>query len=88
MQVDGLAKLDTRNSILDPRFSKTSRIEARVKFRDIRKFIKTVQEFIESSFETFEWEKQRTFHVINFWHVWILRKVYFFTGRSILIPGP
>ena len=28
-------KLNTRNSILDPRFSKTSRIEARVEFRDV-----------------------------------------------------
>ena len=36
MQVDSLSKLDTRNSILDPRFSKTSRIEARVEFRDVR----------------------------------------------------
>ena len=35
-------------------------------FEAIREFIKTVREFIESSFETFEWEKQRTFHAINF----------------------
>ena len=31
----GPSKLDTRNSILDPQLSKTSRIEARVKFQDL-----------------------------------------------------
>ena len=35
-------------------------------FEAIREFIKTVREFIESSFETFKSEKQRTFRTINF----------------------
>ena len=60
MQVDSLSKLDTRNSILDPRFSKTSRLE--LSFQTFE----AVREFIELSFETFEWEKQRTFRAINF----------------------
>ena len=35
-KVDSPSKLDPRNSIIDPPFSKTSRIEARVEFRDAR----------------------------------------------------
>ena len=55
-----------RSSILDPRFSKTLRIEARVEFRDVREFIETVREFIESGFETFEYEKKGLFARLTF----------------------
>ena len=44
-------------------------------FEAFREFIKTIQEFIESSFETFKLEKQRTFRAINFKYL-----LAFFTG--------
>ena len=60
--------LEARYSkLLYPLFSKTSRIEAQLTFE----MFETVREFIESSFETFKREKQRTFRAINFWHLWI-----------------
>ena len=59
----------SRSSILETRFS---RLESSFEtFEAVREFIETVREFIESSFETFEWGKQRTFRAINFGHVWI-----------------
>ena len=65
--------LETRFSILDSRKLWGSRLKPSFEtFEAVREFVETVREFIESSFETFAWEKQRTFHVINFWHVWIL----------------
>ena len=47
-------------------------------FEAVREFIETVEEFIESSFKTLEWEKRLIFDTSE----------YFFTGRSILISGP
>ena len=80
--------LETQFSILDSWKLWESRLESSCKmFEAVREFIETIRKFIESSFETIEWEKQRTFRSINFRHVWILRKAYFFTGRSILISG-
>ena len=80
---------ETQFSILDSWKLWESRLESSCKmFEAVREFIETIRKFIESSFETIEWEKQRTFRSINFRHVWILRKAYFFTGRSILISGP
>ena len=59
--------LKTRFSILDSRKLRGSRLESSLEtFEAFQEFIKTVREFMESSFETFEWEKQRTFRAINF----------------------
>ena len=57
--------LETRFSILDTRKLRGLRLESSFET------FKAIREFIKSSFETFKWEKQRTFRVINFWHVWI-----------------
>ena len=76
--------LETRFSILDSRKLWGSRLESSFEtFEAVREFIETVREFIESSFETFEWKKQRTFCAINFWHVLNLS----FIRRSILNSG-
>ena len=84
--------LKTWFSILDSWKLRWSRLERSFKtFKAFSEFIETVREIIESSFETFTWEKQRTFLAINFSHVWILRKAYFSflysQGRPILISG-
>ena len=56
--------LETRNSILDPRFSKTSRIEARVEFRDVRGHSRIYRDCSRIYRVEF-----RDFRAINFWHV-------------------
>ena len=66
--------------ILDSWNSKTSRINAPVEFRDVRGCLRIYRDSLRIyrvGFQDFGLEKQRTFCVINFWHVWILRIAYF-----------
>ena len=52
--------LETRFSILDSQKLRGSRLESSFKtFKAFREFVETIREFIESSFQTFEWEKHR-----------------------------
>ena len=63
--------LETGFLILNSQKLWGSRLESSFEtFEAFRKFIETVWEFIEKSFKTLELEKQRTFHAINFWHIW------------------
>ena len=65
-------------SILETQKLQGSRLQLSFEmFEAVWEFIETVWEFIESGFKTLDWKKQRTFCVINFWHVWILRIAYF-----------